>query len=174
VIRSTSETVVVDIGCGTADIADYLDFASYTGFDPNPPYVEQAAQRLSERATVFVAGVGDPTLAARLPKSADVVLMMGVLHHLDDDLVNASLQLASALIGSEGRFVAFDPGIVDGQPRIAKALIARDRGQHVRTVESTGALLRAHFTDVTVTVHHDFLSVPYTHLVAHGSNPSTS
>ena len=165
VIRSTPESSIVDIGCGTADIADYLEFGSYTGFDPNPPYIEGASQRLGGRADLFVAGVGDETLNDRLPDSCDIVLMMGVLHHLDDELASGALALGARLIGAKGRFISFDPGFVEGQPKIARALIRRDRGQHVRTVESTTALLEQHFDHVSVEVHHDFLSVPYTHLV---------
>ncbi|MBI5087379.1 MAG: class I SAM-dependent methyltransferase [Actinobacteria bacterium] len=174
VIKSTPETHIVDIGCGTADIADYISFASYTGFDPNPPYVEQASTRLAERAggraTIFEGRVGDPSLLDRLPKHVDIALMMGVLHHLDDALADEALQLASSLIGTTGRFISFDPGLVPGQPRIARALITRDRGQHVRTVEASERLLRRHFGQVTVDVHHDFLSVPYTHLVVEATN----
>lgn len=176
VIRSTPETTIVDIGCGTADIADHLTFASYTGFDPNPPYVEQASARLAERfgdrATVFAGRIGEDDLTARLPAHADLALMMGVLHHLDDALVGQALALAASLVGRTGRFVSFDPGRVPGQPRIARALIDRDRGQHVRTVEATEALLRDHFADVSIEVHHDFLAVPYTHLVVQASNPA--
>ncbi len=175
VIQSTPETTIVDLGCGTADIADHLSFASYTGVDPNPPYVAQAAARLAERhgdaARVFEGRIGDPALAAQLPPRADLVLMMGVLHHLDDELVGRALELASTLITDRGRFIAFDPGRVAGQPRVARALIERDRGQHVRDVAQTEALLRRHFTDVDIEVHHDFLSVPYTHLVVRAANP---
>ena len=176
VIRSTSESVVVDIGCGTADIADYIQFSSYTGFDPNPPYVEQAAARLGERvgdrAKIFRAGIGERLLIDRLPRGVDLAIAMGVLHHLDDRLVDETLQLASLLVGPHGRFVAFDPGLIPHQSRIARALITRDRGQHVRTVEATDALVRRHFSDVTITAHHDFLAVPYTHLVVQATNPS--
>lgn len=174
VIRSTPSTTIVDIGCGTADIADYLSFASYTGFDPNPPYVERARERLAtlvgDRATVFEGRVGDPDLTDRLPTSVDLALTMGVLHHLDDRLVDQALELAATLIGRTGRFIAFDPGRVPGQPRIARALINRDRGQHVRTVEATESLVRRHFSTVDIDVQHDFLAVPYTHLVVQASN----
>jgi SAM-dependent methyltransferase len=176
VIRSTPQTTIVDIGCGTADIADDLTFAAYTGFDPNPPYVEQASSRLrarfGDKASVFEGRIGDASLTDRLPAQADIALMMGVLHHLDDALVDEALELAARLTDGSGRFIAFDPGRVPGQPRIARALIERDRGQHVRTVEATEALVRRHFTTVDIAVHHDFLAVPYTHLVVEASNPA--
>ena len=125
---------------------------------------------VGDRATVFEGRVGDPDLTDRLPTSVDLALTMGVLHHLDDRLVDQALELAATLIGRTGRFIAFDPGRVPGQPRIARALINRDRGQHVRTVEATESLVRRHFSTVDIDVQHDFLAVPYTHLVVQASN----
>jgi len=176
IIGSTSTSNIVDIGCGTADIAGHIDFATYTGFDPNPPYVESASARLQtevgDRATVFQAALGDPTLVDQLPPTADIVLAVGVFHHLDDELVDEALRIGAKLVGDHGRFLAFDPGFVDGQSRIANALITRDRGQHVRTVEATQNLVGQRFSQATVTVRHDLLHVPYTHLVVQASNPA--
>lgn len=174
-IRSNAASVVVDIGCGTADIARYIDFASYTGFDPNEPYVLKARRQLSDstkgRATVVHAGVGDPSLSDHLPKRADIAIAVGVLHHLDDQLADGALALAAQLVGSTGRFVSFDPGIVEGQSRIARALVTRDRGQHVRDVETTEELLKRRFRKVSISVDYHFLRVPYTHIVAEAADP---
>ena len=175
VIRSDGETTVVDIGCGTADIADYIDFAHYHGFDPNPPYIEAASARLmpgrGDSVSLFTASLGDPDLDERLPARADIVVMMGVLHHLDDALAEQAVELAARLVGDRGRFVAFDPGFVPGQPKIAHELIKRDRGTSVRTVEATKTMVGRHFASVSVEVHHDFLRVPYTHLVVEATTP---
>lgn len=174
VVRSSPNTSIVDIGCGTADIADHLEFASYVGFDPNPPYVEQAQLRLGAatggRAKVFVGSIGDPELEASLPGSADLVMAMGVLHHLDDSLADSALALAARLAGTTGRFVSLDPGYADGQPKLARFLASRDRGQHVRTATAIEALVGRHFSDVRITVHHDLLRVPYTHVAVDARN----
>lgn len=173
VIRSGPSTTIVDIGCGTADIVDYITFASYVGFDPNPPYVEQANARMAPRAataTVLHGKVGEPELERRLPQSCNIAMMMGVLHHLDDSLAGEALALAARLVGRSGRFISFDPVLEAGQSRIAAALIKRDRGQHVRTVDQTRALLAPHFASISLSVRTDFLAVPYTHLVVEAAN----
>jgi SAM-dependent methyltransferase len=120
---------------------------------------------------VAVARVGESLLNEFLPARADIVIMMGVLHHMDDALACRSLRLAAGLLTDGGRFVAFDPGIVAGQPAIARFLAERDRGQHVRDVDATRTLLNQAFSQVDIDVHHDFLALPYTHIVAEATGP---
>lgn len=176
IIAPRSTDVVVDIGCGTADIAELLQCGRYVGFDPNPPYIEQAQRRLvgapNARAEVFISGVGEPALRERLPERADVVIMMGVLHHLDDALALEALRLAATLTKSTGRFVSLDPAFVEGQSLIARELARRDRGSHVRTLEQMRALVTQAFTEVDITAHHDLLRVPYSHVSVQASRPA--
>ena len=168
--------MIVDIGCGTADIAEGLICAQYVGFDPNPPYVSEAQDRLQRaadaRAEVFIGRIGDADLRDRLPPQADIVMMMGVLHHLDDHLSIVALELAAALVGDSGRFVSLDPGFVDGQSRIARELARRDRGSHVRRPEEMRKLVTQVFGRADVNIHHDLLRVPYTHISVEACNPT--
>jgi SAM-dependent methyltransferase len=174
VLHSLPTENVVDIGCGTADIVEHLEFAAYTGFDPNPPYVKQAVTRLGPkygaRVQLIEGGVGDEAVEQALPEQCDLTIMLGVLHHLDDALADKALSLAARLTRGGGRFVSFDPGLVPGQPRIAKFLITRDRGQNVRTVDATRALVEKHFSLVNIEIFNDLLNVPYTHIVVSASN----
>lgn len=174
IVRSSADNTVVDIGCGTADLADSIPFREYHGFDPHPGYITEAADRLEprfgERANVFVGSIGDSGLTRRLPVEADLVTSIGVLHHVDDELAGQLLALAAGLVGETGRFVSLDPAFVDGQSAIARFLASRDRGQHVRTASEVQALVEQHFKDVRCTVHHDLLRVPYTHVAIDATN----
>ncbi len=175
-IRPEPSSVIVDIGCGTADIAERLQCARYVGFDPNPPYVAAATDRLrqagDDRSEVFVGRIGDDDLRGQLPNRADIVIMMGVLHHLDDRLSLAAIELAADLVGDSGRFVSLDPAFVDGQSRIARELARRDRGSHVRRPAEMRALMDQVFRSVDLQVHHDLLRVPYTHISVQASDPA--
>lgn len=173
VIRSTSQTAIVEIGCGTAEIVPQLPFSSYVGFDPNPNYVADATRRLAgtDHAKVFVGRIGDPELQRALPAQADVAMAIGVLHHLDDVLADSALALAADLVGSGGRFVSMDPCFVDGQPRVARFLASRDRGRHVRSPAALEELVRRRFKAVQVDVHNDMLRIPYTHVTVEASDP---
>jgi SAM-dependent methyltransferase len=168
IIACTPTASVVDIGCGTADIEAHLGTAAYVGFDPNEHYVSSARRRIGRDGAVLHAAIGDDDLPARLPGDVDLVIAVGVFHHLDDHLVAAALGLASSILRDGGRFVAVDPGFVEGQHRLARALISRDRGQNVRTVESTTELVAPHFPDHTIEVRTDLLHVPYTHIIVDG------
>jgi SAM-dependent methyltransferase len=167
VIKARPGDCVVDIGCGTADLLEHLPAVNYVGFDPNGDYVTSVQARYRERSdtTVFEAAIGDDGLTDRLPERADVVLAIGVLHHLDDELAGEALALARRVLAPGGRFVAFDGGLVEGQPRMARALVVRDRGQHVRTLEETTRIVRRAFPSANVAVRHDLLHVPYTHFI---------
>ena len=174
VLRSGDDTAVVDIGCGTADMADHMSFRSYVGFDPNPSYVQQAGTRLTarcgDRARVFVGSIGDAATVDQLPGGCDLVMMVGVLLHLDDRLADEALALAARLAGPTGRFASMDPGYADGQSKVARFLASRDRGQHVRTADQLRDLVGRHFGSVELTVRHDVLRMPYTHLAIDANN----
>lgn len=173
IVTSDNRSTIVDMGCGTADFAKYLKFNRYIGFDTNDRYIQSARAALARRPgsiELFVAGLEDADLRSKLPQRVDFALLMGVLHHLDDRLADRALELASALIGTTGRFIAFDPGLVEGQPAIARFLAMRDRGQAVRTVEQTRHMACRHFDNVELEVRHDCLRVPYTHITLYGSN----
>jgi SAM-dependent methyltransferase len=165
IVRAAPTDRVVDMGCGPAELAGHLDAADYIGFDPNPRYVDDARRRFGDQITVLRGGIGDAELESRLPASTDVVVAIGVLHHLDDELADAALALARRLVSGGGRFVAVDPGLVDGQHRVARALVTRDRGQHVRTIGVTRELVDLHFPSGSITARHDLLHVPYSHIV---------
>lgn len=174
VIRSSTDDLIVDIGCGTSDIADYVPFREYHGFDPHEKYVDEARSRLipqfSDRVSVFVGSIGEEGIDERLPAQADLVTSIGVLHHVDDELADSLLELAARLAGGRGRFVSLDPAYHDGQPAVARFLASRDRGQHVRRSDEVEALVRRHFQDVECTVYHDLLRVPYTHVAIRAAN----
>lgn len=168
-VRPTSGLELLDIGCGTASILDHLDGMNYTGFDPTPGYIAAARSRYGARGTFFVGRIGEVSPADLT--AFDVVLAKGVLHHLDDPLARELFRLAAGALKPGGRLVTFDGCYTSKQSRIARFLIARDRGENVRTADGYEALARTAFDDVTVHVRDDLLRVPYTHalLVCHKS-----
>jgi hypothetical protein len=61
--------------------------------------------------------------------------------------------------------ITLDPCFVEGQSPIARYLVSRDRGQHVRDVKGYQTLMSSLFASVTCDVRHDFARFPYTHLM---------
>jgi SAM-dependent methyltransferase len=94
----------------------------------------------------------------------DIVLATGVLHHLDDEEARELFRTAREALRPGGRLVTLDGCYVDGQSRMARYLLSRDRGKFVRAPEAYVRLARSQFEDVQASVRDDLLRIPYTHV----------
>ena len=95
----------------------------------------------------------------------DIVLALGILHHLDDGEATRLLSLAKSVLKARGRLLCVDPCYIDGQSSIARLIISLDRGQNVRREAEYETLARGVFAEVTASVRHDLNNIPFTHLV---------
>jgi SAM-dependent methyltransferase len=162
-VRATPENAILDIGCGPASIYPFLpEGIRYTGYDLNPEYIATAKERWGNRVTLHAQAVDELNVDLA---SYNLVVAFSLLHHLDDREADALFATAVRALKPGGRLVTVDPAFVDGQSPIARRIIARDRGRHVRTPDAYAALARKRFAHVAVTVHHDLLRIPYTHVV---------
>lgn len=159
-IRARPGDVVLDIGCGPAEILAYLPEVDYWGFDISAAYIEQARRQFPHR-THFFQKVLATEDAASLPKF-DLALALGVFHHLDDETARQVLVTAARCLKPGGRVVSIDPCFEPGQNPLARFLISRDRGQNVRTRAGYGALVpTTQFTFRSEVRHRAW--IPYTH-----------
>lgn len=169
-VRPRDGERILDIGCGPAQVLEHLpESCPYTGFDLSAAYIDTARKRWGARGEFFCAAVDAAALDRLAP--ADVVLAMGILHHLDDDQARGLFALARRALRPGGRLVTFDGAFTPGQSPIARWLLRNDRGRHVRTPESYQSLARETFPHVEIHVRHDLIRIPYTHaiLVAGGN-----
>lgn len=159
-IRPVAGMKVLDLGCGPADILDDLPAVDYHGFDISAAYVAHASERFGGRGsfTCKYLELGD---LAVLPKF-DVVLALGLLHHLDDEEALGVVRLARAALGPGGRLVTIDPALAADQNGVARFLVRRDRGQNVRERAGYEALARQVFVSCRAEVRHQAW-IPYTH-----------
>lgn len=153
---------VLDIGCGPGDLIAYLPGVEYTGMDLSAPYIESARKRFGHRGRYFVGTVAalDP---AELGKF-DVVIAKSLLHHIDEDEAMALFDSAARVLADGGRLVTLDAAYTPDMSRSARFVVSRDRGQSILDPEGYERLARRAFADVGVTVHHDLLRIPYTHV----------
>jgi SAM-dependent methyltransferase len=156
---------ILDIGCGPADILDHLPAVNYTGLDISQEYIDSAKKRFGgSRGRFYCGDVALATIEGE-QGSFDLVLATGVIHHLDDAQAAKLFTLARRLLGPHGRLVTFDGCLVPQQSKIARWLLARDRGKFVRTREEYMRLASASFSKVEPHLRHDLLRLPYTHLI---------
>ncbi len=154
---------ILDIGCGSCSILPYLGEISYTGVDLNPDHIAAARALYGTRATLIC---GDAEAIASLPSSSfDLVLCIGLFHHLDDGGLSRLGHSVHDKLVSGGRLVSVDPALVEGQHWIARRLALADSGRCVREPEGYARVLGDAFAAVETAVRHDLLRVPYTHAI---------
>lgn len=162
-IRARAGETILDIGCGTAAILDQLPDVQYVGFDENTEYVEAARRRYGQRGRFYCGTIGASQLDVL--GAFDIVLALGVLHHLDDNEATQLFRIAKAVLKRSGRLVTIDGCYVAGQSKIARYLLSRDRGKFVRDEAGYLSIARQVFSLVASEVRHDIARFPYTHLI---------
>jgi cyclopropane fatty-acyl-phospholipid synthase-like methyltransferase len=163
-LRPTDGARILDIGCGTCAILSHLPSSvEYIGVDSSPSYIEAARNRYGNRGR-FECAVVSEDVAAEFGRF-DIVVALGLIHHLDDSRADELFAVARKLLIPPGRFVSLDACYVDGQSPIARWLMSWDRGQNVRDVAGYQSLARARFSNVKATVRHNLLRVPSSHLI---------
>lgn len=153
---------VLDIGCGPADILDYLPDVDYWGFDINEEYIHEAQEKFGNRGNFQCKQIQLADLTD-LP-SFDVVLAIGLLHHLDDTMAKAFFQLALKALRKEGRLLTVDPCLDPSQNPIARFLVCHDRGQNVRNKDGYQTLVQSVFPVIHVEIHRQ-VWIPYTRCI---------
>lgn len=151
---------VLDLGCGPAEILSSLHAdVAYTGYDMSAEYIAAAKAKFSDRGT-FHCRLLEHAEVATLERF-DLVMGIGVLHHLDDDTARQFMTLAKAALKPGGRMLTLDACYAPKQHPIARFIISKDRGQHVRDEAGYRALAEGIFTSIAGAVRH-WAWPPYT------------
>ena len=163
-VQAQNGDKILDIGCGPGSILDALPKdCDYTGFDISEPYIESARKHYGDRASFFLSGV-DESLIGALPNH-DLVVATGVLHHLPDDLALILLRIAWSNLKIGGRLVTSDGCFTADQPPLNRWVVGMDRGEFVRPAYRYGELAKTVFEEVKLSVYHDLLRIPYSHVI---------
>ncbi|HMO19492.1 MAG TPA: class I SAM-dependent methyltransferase [Candidatus Melainabacteria bacterium] len=155
---------ILDIGCGPADILEYLpdDIGEYSGFDMNQEYVNFASRRWGDRGEFRCERVSQ---SHNKRAHYDIVLANGIVHHLDQEEARQLFMTARTVLKPGGHLVTYDNVYIENQNWFAKFMNSQDRGKYVRPLEDYTALAGEHFNKVETAILHDTLRVPYTILI---------
>lgn len=152
---------VIDIGCGPGYILKHLPQGiDYVGLDIDAPSIAYARDRFGDRGH-FECRFFDGDAVADLGP-ADVVMMNGVMHHIGDADLAATLGHVKAALKPGGVLFTLDGCYAPGQSRIDKWLLDNDRGVHVRDAEGYRRLLEGAFGRVDMHIRADLSRAPYT------------
>jgi SAM-dependent methyltransferase len=162
-VRAKAGDKVIDIGCGSAQALQSLPEVEYLGFDINPEYIASARRTHGSKGT-FVAGDTRSLRDDPRFKDADIVIAIGVLHHLDDEEAADCIRFAYDTLKSGGRFVTHDACWVPNQGAFSKYIMSKDRGRNIRT-EQEYRQLAAVFRNVDAWVDTKPMRIPYVTIV---------
>jgi SAM-dependent methyltransferase len=149
---------VLDVGCGPAYYFDWLPEVEYVGFDTSERYVAYARRRYGERGD-FRCEILTAEHLSKLGQF-DAVLLLGLLHHLDDADSASLLDLSAKALAPGGRVVSCDTTVHEGQRRVSRWMSENDRGGYVRRPESYDSLARARFGELETHLLYDLTRVP--------------
>ncbi len=139
--RRGSTRRFLDLGCGTGQFAGSFPAERYVGVDPTRPYIAYAAGHRPGHYTVM-----DGSALGLAGDTFDGALVLGVFHHLSDEIVRRSMvELDHALTPDATLLVIEDvppPSPWNLPGRIMHWL---DRGDHIRTDAEYRALFAPHF-----------------------------
>jgi SAM-dependent methyltransferase len=169
-VRPEEDDRILDLGCGPGDVVRYLPpSVEYVGVDLNPDYIESAREHFGTDRRIF--RVGDVTDLDPDLCDFNIVTVLGIIHHLDDTAARGLFRGAAQALKPGGRVVTIDPALTAPQSAWARAVIARDRGQNVRSPAEYEWLAAEWFAEVRSTTRSDLLRIPYTHCVVEGQKP---
>ncbi len=101
-IRPFNGMNILDIGCGPADMLSFLNEnkkIDYIGFDANEKNIEAAKTKFGNQGQFYHGYVTEQS-CMDLPKF-DLVMAIGVMHHLDDTEVKSLSRLHIRFLGRE-------------------------------------------------------------------------
>lgn len=152
---------VIDIGCGPGHIVRHLPRGiDYLGLDIDAPSIAYARRHFGDRGR-FDTRFFDAAAVEELGP-VDVVMMNGVMHHIGDADLAATLGHVKAALRPGGALFTLDGAYRPGQSRIDKWLLDNDRGVHVRDAAGYRRLLEDAFGPVEMHVRADLSRLPYT------------
>ncbi|MBN2733770.1 MAG: class I SAM-dependent methyltransferase [Methanomicrobiaceae archaeon] len=154
---------ILDIGCGPADILLNLPSdIEYTGIDFNERYIKSAQEKFGEKGVFIVGDIADYDLSFK--ESFDLVLSLGVIHHLPDQHAIKLLNDGYRCLKEGGKLVTLDNVKGDWIGVINKIALYLDRGKFIRDKNEYLALF-SKFPDVKCNVIRSNLIIPYYYII---------
>jgi SAM-dependent methyltransferase len=163
-VRAKAGDKVIDIGCGPAQTLQCLPDVQYFGLDVNPDYIAFARRTHGSKGT-FVVGDTQSLRGDSQFKDADIVIAIGVLHHLDDEEAAHCIQFAYDALKTGGRFVCHDACWIPNQGALSRYIMSNDRGRNIRTEQQYRQLAAKVFRNVDAWVDTKPMRIPYVTVV---------
>jgi ubiquinone/menaquinone biosynthesis C-methylase UbiE len=163
-VRANPGDKVIDIGCGSALALHWLPEVQYIGLDINADCIAFARRTYGTKGAFVVGDVRSLQADSRF-QDADIVMALGVLHHLDDREAADCIQFAHDALKRNGRFVCHEACWVPNQGALSKYIMGSDRGRNIRTEQQYRELAAKVFRSVEARVDTKPMRIPYVTIV---------
>ena len=160
-LKTRNGDKILDVGCGPATLRPFLGDVDNLGMDMNPKHIEKATETYGHMGQFICGNAVTDIKNASGPY--DIIICIGLLHHLDDHEAIELLDKLSDRLSPHGRIVTYDPVYIDKQNLIAKTLNDLDSGQNIRTAEGYISLFNTKLISLRTDVLSGMLNVPYNH-----------
>ena len=164
ILKPKNVNNVLDFGCGIGYHANEFIKSSYLGIEPLQSCVDKANIMFSRKGAEFI--VGDHVALRSIPDSSyDLVMAIGVLHHIDDLIFHEFVEESLRVLKPGGRLTTFDPVLHDQQSLFSRWVVRRDRGQWVRNEREYLTVISTYYgQDVNSKIYSKLLRIPYDHI----------
>lgn len=129
--KNSKDKKILDIGCGTGAFARLFDKNNYFGIDILPEYIEYAKKNCKGSFQIM-----DATDLKFPNEHFDRILIMAVLHHLNDEDSRKVIEEAKRVLKPNGRILIMEDAKI---PRLENSLSRFvqkfDKGEFIRTPE---------------------------------------
>lgn len=133
---------VLDVGCGTGALTNMFSPMNYFGFDFDHGSILQAKQSFPKHQFIEADAVKPPLGN----KKFDLVLISGVLHHLNNSDLTSALKAIKLHLNKSGRLI-----IIEAIPPIfywniiGHILRSMDQGRNIRNLANYVRLIKKYF-----------------------------
>ena len=160
IMKPTSDTRFLDIGCGEGGILEFLpEGIQYVGYDLSKEYIDFAKKKFGNKGKFINQRVSAMDVEGG---PFDIVMAAGLVHHLNDEEAKELFRIGYDCLKPGGYMYTTDNAYYKGQSPIARYISSKDRGQHVRYPEQYQQLALSAFQNVEVIIRHDMIRLPQT------------
>tara|TARA_Y100001970_G_scaffold286159_1_gene407671 strand:- start:36687 stop:37304 length:618 start_codon:yes stop_codon:yes gene_type:complete len=157
---------ILDIGCGTGLIVDYLpDNIKYFGYDLDKNYIDFAKKKYVMKDNISFKNMKFEKSNFKDLDKFDVILAYGLLHHLSNADIDDFFKLASNSLSKKGKVVTIDVCHQKSQNFIKKIFISQDRGKNIKFPDEYKFFASKYFKKINIKVYNNLIYMPSDHCV---------
>ena len=153
---------ILDLGCGPGTNSTLFQPNDYIGIDISEEYIHKAKLDYPDYEFKCISFTDLPD---EFDATFDLIMMAGLLHHLNDQQALSFMEKAHHLLKDGGHLITIDNCLHARQSRVKRNIIMMDRGKNVRSVRELVDLAAASDFDCSIHIEEDLLLIPYTHLM---------